>query len=723
MKRAQRTTQASASAMQKSMGTIAAGIKGLVAGLSVGLIIQAGKAALEYAGHLGELADTLGLTTKDLQTFSYAAGQVGISQEELEAGIQKLTISMGKAQLGSKAQVAAFDAIGISLDQLKGKDAGEVFRLIADKLQNVSDRSQRAAVEVALFGKAGAKLDNLLSGSQGRLSELSDAAERLGIVLSDEQIQKADATADKIAALQTVLKANIAGAVADNADSILSLANALATLISSVGQAITGWKRMVAEFKAGMPFLAQGPAGLGLYSQAADLAAKDQKNASTFAKIQSGLSNFGKKPKPVGGAAPKAFLGGGGGGGSKRSRGGGADHSAQDSLRDANQFDQELRRAQMDVLQATQDLSHDYVERTTLGIQMLDLEKAGFDSEQRYQTALFKLTKGKEGQSDAQAAQLKIEFDKADQLRRQALLDEEQAQRRQDVAMLDQTNFDTQKDKLQSELQLATTAKEQRDIQLKLLDLSYAQEKARLEAVLADQQASEAAKEDARRRIAALSHTYGNDRQGVINNTMGPLESYLNGIPHTVEQTQEALENLEVQGLDGLATALSHVGEGWKAMRDIALHTIQDILAALIKMQVQKMIFSMLSSVAGGGIGAPNLGSAAAVNVGSSALSYGGPSLGTLAAGLPGFASGGSGVFGGIAGTDKNILSMNGLPIAKVSRGEKFAFGNDNRPHMGAVHIHMSGPMTDMQARRTGMQAAAGYNAEMARSRSKGIAG
>jgi hypothetical protein len=49
-----------------------------------------------------------------------------------------------------------------------------------------------------LFGKAGAKLDNLLSGAEGRLNDLSDAAEKLGIVLSDEQIQKADETADKI---------------------------------------------------------------------------------------------------------------------------------------------------------------------------------------------------------------------------------------------------------------------------------------------------------------------------------------------------------------------------------------------------------------------------------------------------------------------------------------------------------------------------------------------
>jgi hypothetical protein len=82
--------------------------------LSIGTIVSAAGGCARIRGHLGELADTLGLTTKDLQTFSYAAGQVGISQEQLELGIQKLTISMGKAEAGSQAQVKAFNAIGIS---------------------------------------------------------------------------------------------------------------------------------------------------------------------------------------------------------------------------------------------------------------------------------------------------------------------------------------------------------------------------------------------------------------------------------------------------------------------------------------------------------------------------------------------------------------------------------------------------------------------------------
>lgn len=47
----------------------------------------------------------------------------------------------------------------------------------------------------------------------------------------------------------------------------------------------------------------------------------------------------------------------------------------------------------------------------------------------------------------------------------------------------------------------------------------------------------------------------------------------------------------------------------------------------------------------------------------------------TATSAVLGFAGGGSGVFGGKGGTDKNVLSLNGAPIANVSRGETFAVG------------------------------------------------
>jgi hypothetical protein len=147
--------------------------------------------SLDYASSLGEVAQQLGVTTKDLQEYRYAASQVGISQEEIDKGLAKLTVTMGQARDGAKKPVAAFQ----ELSNILGKDvlenaatAGDAIPLISDALSKVQDPARRAALEVQLFGKTGQKLDTLLAGGGDAVNQLRDAAESLGIVLSEEQI-------------------------------------------------------------------------------------------------------------------------------------------------------------------------------------------------------------------------------------------------------------------------------------------------------------------------------------------------------------------------------------------------------------------------------------------------------------------------------------------------------------------------------------------------------
>ncbi len=86
----------------------------------------------------------------------------------------------------------------------------------------------------------------------------------------------------------------------------------------------------------------------------------------------------------------------------------------------------------MDVLGAQQQLATAYVARNAVAIQMLNLDKTTYEEELKYQVALFKLSKGQDGISEAQAAQLKIEYDKKDALERQAVQMDEEAQRLED---------------------------------------------------------------------------------------------------------------------------------------------------------------------------------------------------------------------------------------------------------------------------------------------------
>lgn len=676
MRRAQATAATTSSGIQKSLGLLKAGVAGLVSGLSVGMFASVIKGALDYAGSLGEVAQQLGVTTRDLQVFRFAAGQVGVSQAQLETGLSKLTITLGKVAAGAKQPIAALDAIGISVDQLKGKDTGEAFRIIADGLQKVTDRSQRAAVEVAIFGKSGAQLDNLLSGGSAAINELSLAAEKLGIVLSDDQIQKADDTADKLEALKTVLSARIAGVVADNADSIYGFADSLVYLVGKIGEAME-WLQRFRNFLSEQTQLYSIPAQIkraaGIPVNATGLGQIAQNGGSVTLKLPPARP---ATPSPPPSGNIKQFLAGGGGGKKKSSGGGRADHSAEDALRDEYQFAEQSRRAEMDILRAKQDLATDYHGRNQLSIQMLDLEHESNEAEMQYQVELFKLTSGKQGMSQVQADQLRISYDIKDGLERQKIAIDDENERRKRAFELSQNDFDRRKEILDSQSAIARTAAERRKIELEILQITYDQKRQALQHVLdTSMDANEIA--NARRDLATLDATEGNDRQNVIQQTRGPFEEWAASIPHTADEITEAFQQIQVEGLEGLAGAMTEVISGTKSLKDAFADLAKSVIAQILQMTIRMMIFRALSSALGGLGGIAKPASFGASFTGDFA-SMGSGTLSTPFPQLPGFAAGGSMRVLGRGGTDRNVLSLNGLPIARVSHGERVNISNDN---------------------------------------------
>ena len=224
---------------------ITAAVTTMLGSFVVDQIVRVTKAGLEYASSLGETAAQLGVTTKALQEYRYAASQAGIEQDQMDQALSQLTRRLGDAAAGAKEPAKALEKLGISVRDANGhvRDAGDVIPLIADGLQKLESPAERAAVLVDLFGKAGQKLAPLLEGGAAGVNNLRNAAHELGIVLSDKDIQNADDTADKLSAMKQVLEAKIAGVVAENADAILALVDAFTKLIVAAGNAVTAWKR------------------------------------------------------------------------------------------------------------------------------------------------------------------------------------------------------------------------------------------------------------------------------------------------------------------------------------------------------------------------------------------------------------------------------------------------------------------------------------------------
>lgn len=231
-----RKTKKELSGLERHAKQVKVQMAGMLAGVSVAALGVAAKRALDYASSLGEVAQQLGVNTRELQVWRYAATQYGVTQAEMDKGLQKFTRSLGDARTGAAETRRVFKALGFSDREIKQLDVSSALRKTVDALAAIEDPAQRAAAGSKLFGRAFQQLDPLFTQGARGFDDLAAAADRLGIVLSDEQIQSADETADKLAAMKVVLEARIAGVVADNADSILKLADSLGKLAGSLAE-------------------------------------------------------------------------------------------------------------------------------------------------------------------------------------------------------------------------------------------------------------------------------------------------------------------------------------------------------------------------------------------------------------------------------------------------------------------------------------------------------
>lgn len=174
-----------------------------VAVTSVGaLAVKAG----QLADDLNTLASTTGLSTKQLQEFQYASELIDVSVDTLAGALKKTTSSMASAQDGTGATAEAFKKLGVSVTNADGslRNNNDVFNETIRALASVGNETERDALAMQIFGKSATELNPLIEGGIDTLEQMSKQANELGLVLSQEALDGANAFNDQL----DILKAN-----------------------------------------------------------------------------------------------------------------------------------------------------------------------------------------------------------------------------------------------------------------------------------------------------------------------------------------------------------------------------------------------------------------------------------------------------------------------------------------------------------------------------------
>ncbi len=136
---------------------------------------------------LNDLSARTGIGVESLQGYALAAKMAGVDTEAFGVAVQKLAVNIGKATPGD-AMDKALRGINLSVAELRMLAPEQQFSVIGDAIAQLPTVAERAAVAVQVFGKQGAALAPLFREGAASIDELRERAERLGIIVSETQI-------------------------------------------------------------------------------------------------------------------------------------------------------------------------------------------------------------------------------------------------------------------------------------------------------------------------------------------------------------------------------------------------------------------------------------------------------------------------------------------------------------------------------------------------------
>jgi hypothetical protein len=152
------------------------------------------------------LASAVGMSTQEFLEFSGAMTLSGGDADSASRTIERLARNVGDALNGTGRAREAFQALGISMGQLRatGGNATEVLKLIIDRANEFAPTMSRSAIVMALTGRGMNELAGLLRGGSAAYEENIEKTRALGAA-NEQYAKEQAATGEKINAVKVAV--------------------------------------------------------------------------------------------------------------------------------------------------------------------------------------------------------------------------------------------------------------------------------------------------------------------------------------------------------------------------------------------------------------------------------------------------------------------------------------------------------------------------------------
>jgi hypothetical protein len=225
------------------------GAFGSIAGI-IGLVNKVAESRVEF----NMMADKIGISTRALGQFMFAAKMTHVPAEAMETGLVKLNKALGEAGMGkSKVAAAILQRLGFNLKDVHSGavTAADVLPRLAFSFSRTENAAIKTAVATALLGKGGAALIPMLNKGSEAWQKYAAEAAKFRYAFTPEDNRNLEEYEQSTIRLDTAVK-GITNAIAAGLAPVLTpLNNQMADWIAANREWIaTGITGVVSDFSS-----------------------------------------------------------------------------------------------------------------------------------------------------------------------------------------------------------------------------------------------------------------------------------------------------------------------------------------------------------------------------------------------------------------------------------------------------------------------------------------
>jgi hypothetical protein len=160
----------------------------LVAAFAIEKVNEFFNSLAEGATRLSNLHEITGTSTADLEQLKIMAKLAGVSFDSLVQITGRFELGLARAKEGIGNTGAGLKALGLSAQELIGKQLPDQLKLIADRFSELAPSTNREQIAMAIFGRGAQEIIPILANFNEELNLSKEILERTGAHMTDSQV-------------------------------------------------------------------------------------------------------------------------------------------------------------------------------------------------------------------------------------------------------------------------------------------------------------------------------------------------------------------------------------------------------------------------------------------------------------------------------------------------------------------------------------------------------